>query len=113
MQIPKLFSSLVTFLLCAFFYFLFFAIFYPLGRSLREGEVPADPKVQHPALFIMGEKDYVLKFPGMEDYIKSGKVKDFVPDLEIIFVPEGSHFVHEQFPDQVNQLILSFLNRCA
>ncbi|XXG49643.1 hypothetical protein AAC387_Pa02g3767 [Persea americana] len=82
-------------------------------RSLREGEVPADPKVQHPALFIMGEKDYVLKFPGMEDYIKSGKVKDFVPDLEIIFVPEGSHFVHEQFPDQVNQLILSFLNRCA
>lgn len=59
----------------------------------------------------MGEQDYVFKFPGMEDYIRSGKVKDFVPDLEIVYLPEGTHFVHEQLPDQVNQLILTFLNK--
>ncbi|XP_077240215.1 epoxide hydrolase 2-like [Tasmannia lanceolata] len=72
-----------------------------------------DPKVQVPALLVMGEKDYALKFLGMEDYIKSGKVKDYVPDLEIVFLPEGSHFVQEQLPDQVNQLIITFLNKHA
>lgn len=70
-----------------------------------------DPTVKVPALLIMGVKDYVLKFPGIEDYIKSGKVKDFVPDLEIIYLPEGTHFVHEQSPVEVNQLILSFLGK--
>ncbi|RWW87563.1 hypothetical protein BHE74_00003610 [Ensete ventricosum] len=78
-------------------------------RSLPGVISPADPKVEVPALLIMGEKDYVLRFPGMEDYIRSGTVKQFVPDLEIVFVPEGSHFVQEQFPEQVNQLLIDFL----
>ncbi|XP_021829951.1 bifunctional epoxide hydrolase 2-like [Prunus avium] len=71
-----------------------------------------DPKISSPSLLIMGEKDYFLKFPGMEDYIRNGTaMKHFVPDLDIIFVAEGNHFVHEQLPDQVNQLILSFLDK--
>ena len=64
-----------------------------------------------PAMLIMGEKDYVLKFPGMEDYIRSGMVKKFVPNLEIVFIPEGNHFVQEQLPQEVNQFIISFLNK--
>ncbi|GJT20307.1 retrotransposon protein, putative, ty1-copia subclass [Tanacetum coccineum] len=72
---------------------------------------PNELKVEAPALFIMGEKDYVFKFPGMEEYLKSGEVKNYVPNLEIIYLPEGSHFVHEQSPDEVNQLLLKFLNR--
>ncbi|KAL5981671.1 hypothetical protein ACLOJK_015734, partial [Asimina triloba] len=82
-------------------------------RTLKEDPAASikDPRVEVPSLLIMGEKDYCLKFPGMEDYIRSGKVKDFVPELETIFLPEGSHFVHEQFPDQVNQLIIGFLNK--
>ncbi|KAM7525110.1 hypothetical protein LguiA_015012 [Lonicera macranthoides] len=71
----------------------------------------SDPKVDAPALFIMGEKDYVFKFPDMEDYLRSGRVKKYVPNLEIIYVPEGSHFVQEQFPEKVNELILNFLTR--
>ncbi|XP_077224786.1 epoxide hydrolase 3-like isoform X2 [Tasmannia lanceolata] len=71
-------------------------------RSSLEASGITDPKVQVPALLVMGGKDYVLKFPGMEDYVKSGKVKDYVPDLEIVFLPEGTHFVQEQFPEQVN-----------
>ncbi|KAH0969460.1 hypothetical protein GBA52_028688 [Prunus armeniaca] len=70
-----------------------------------------DPKISSPSLLIMGEKDY-LKFPGMEDYIRNGTaMKHFVPDLDITFIAEGNHFVHEQLPDQVNQLILSFLDK--
>ncbi|KAF8413909.1 hypothetical protein HHK36_001905 [Tetracentron sinense] len=82
-------------------------------RSLREEFNITDPKVRVPVLLIMGGKDYVIKFPGREDYITSGKVKEYVPDLEITFLPEGTHFVQEQFPDQVNQLIISFLNNHA
>lgn len=77
------------------------------------GEQPnltADPKIQVPALLLMGEKDYVLKFPGIEDYTRSEKLKSFVPNLEIIFMPEGTHFVQEQMPDEVNQLLLNFLH---
>lgn len=70
-----------------------------------------EPKVKAPSLLIMGEKDYVFKFPGMEEYIRGGAVKHFVPDLDIKYIPEGSHFVHEQLPEQVNELIITFLNK--
>ncbi|CDO99576.1 unnamed protein product [Coffea canephora] len=78
---------------------------YRANRELNTSEV----KVDAPALLIMGEKDYFLKFPGMEDYIRSEQTKFFAPNLKTVYVPEGSHFVQEQFPDQVNGLILNFL----
>ncbi|KAA0052704.1 hypothetical protein IC582_017919 [Cucumis melo] len=78
-------------------------------RSLSEDWGVEDPKVEIPALFVMGEKDYVLKFPGMEEYVRSEMVKYYVPKLEVIFLPEGSHFVQEQSPEEVNQLLLNFL----
>ncbi|KAG6533047.1 hypothetical protein ZIOFF_006908 [Zingiber officinale] len=85
------------------------AVFH-IYRSLHKLETGGeDPKVEVPAMLVMGEKDYVLKFPGMENYVKSGEVKHFVPDLEIVYVPEGCHFIQEQFPDQVNKLIVGFL----
>ncbi|CAA3004570.1 bifunctional epoxide hydrolase 2-like [Olea europaea subsp. europaea] len=78
-------------------------------RTINEEFNIANLKVEAPALLIMGTKDYVLKFPGMDDYIKNGHAKMFVPKLETTYLPEGSHFVQEQFPHQVNQLILNFL----
>ncbi|KAI4322656.1 hypothetical protein L6164_022329 [Bauhinia variegata] len=80
-------------------------------RSLTVDMGINDPKVTIPALLIMGEKDYVIKFPGMEDYIRSGTVKHFVPELEITFLPEGTHFVHEQLPEKVNPLVINFLDK--
>lgn len=78
-------------------------------RSFNEDLGINDPKVEIPALLIMGEKDYVLKFPEIEDYVRSERVKYFVPKLEIIYLPEGSHFVQEQSPEEVNHLLLAFL----
>lgn len=78
-------------------------------RSFGEKSNIKDPKVEVPALLIMGEKDYVFRIPGMEEYIRSGEVKVYVPNLEIKYIPEGSHFVQEQFPDLVNELLLSFI----
>ncbi|XP_009623036.1 uncharacterized protein [Nicotiana tomentosiformis] len=78
-------------------------------RSLNEEFNISNHIVKAPALLIMGEKDYTLKFPGIEDYIRSGHVKHLATNLEIVFLPEGSHFVQEQLSDQVNELILKFL----
>ncbi|XP_054803773.1 uncharacterized protein LOC129306966 [Prosopis cineraria] len=80
-------------------------------RSFNEEFNLSDPIAKAPALLIVGEKDYFLKFPGIEDLIKSGKAKELVPNLEITFIPEGTHFVQEQFPERVNRLILDFLGK--
>ncbi|GJR65936.1 integrase, catalytic region, zinc finger, CCHC-type containing protein [Tanacetum coccineum] len=53
-----------------------------------EKQDPNELKVEAPALFIMSEKDYVFKFPRMEEYLKSGEIKNYVPNLEIIYLPE-------------------------
>ncbi|KAL7185565.1 hypothetical protein ACSBR2_027499 [Camellia fascicularis] len=82
-----------------------------INRAWLEDYGVSDLEVKVPALLIMGEKDYVYKFRGIAEYITSGKVKEYVPDLEITFMPEGTHFVQEQFPDQVNDLIISFLKK--
>ncbi|CAN1231918.1 Bifunctional epoxide hydrolase 2 [Linum grandiflorum] len=68
----------------------------------------ADPTVKVPAMLILGDKDYVSKSPGFEDYANNG-VKHLVQDLKIVHLSEGSHFVQEQFPEQVNELVLGFL----
>lgn len=78
-------------------------------RSSMHGLVDIkDPRVHVPALFIAGEKDYFLKFPGVQDYI-SGGLKSLVPNLQMVNLPEGTHFVQEQLPDEVNHLVLDFL----
>ncbi|KAI7736253.1 hypothetical protein M8C21_022703 [Ambrosia artemisiifolia] len=71
-------------------------------RSLEEEYDIEDPVIKNPMLLIIGEKDYFLKFPGTEDFIKSGMVKQFASDLEIEYLPEGGHFVQEQFPDKAS-----------
>ncbi|MCD7459937.1 hypothetical protein HAX54_042352 [Datura stramonium] len=80
-------------------------------RSLHEQLNITDPTVHIPALFIKGEKDYFLKFPGIEDYIGSGGLKSLVPNLQIVNMPEGNHFVQEQLPGEVNELVLEFLTK--
>lgn len=78
-------------------------------RSWHKEFTITNPKIQAPTLVIMGRKDYFYKFPGVEDYIATEKYNDYVLDSEMTFLPEGSHFIQEQFPDEVNQLITSFL----
>ncbi|EXB82800.1 Epoxide hydrolase 2 [Morus notabilis] len=50
----------------------------------------------------MGEKDFFLKFPGIEDYVRSEKMKKYVPDLKVKFLSNGTHFMQEQFPEHLS-----------
>ncbi|KAJ9566067.1 LOW QUALITY PROTEIN: hypothetical protein OSB04_002033 [Centaurea solstitialis] len=84
-------------------------------RSLLERIAPPNhdpnaPIVVAPSLFITGEQDFFFNFPGMEEYLENG-IKQFLPNLEIIYIPEASHFLPEQFPAKTNQLLLDFLKR--
>ncbi|KAJ4784242.1 soluble epoxide hydrolase [Rhynchospora pubera] len=87
---------------------------YPLQipyrvRGIKGINQPLDPTIRVPVLLIQGEKDYVYKLPERCEAVKEGIMKNYVPDLDITFIPEGCHFAQEQFPDQVNQLIISFI----
>ncbi|PPR93553.1 hypothetical protein GOBAR_AA27129 [Gossypium barbadense] len=68
-----------------------------------------DGKIRVPGLVIMVEQDYIMKFTGLEDYIRTGKVKEFAPNLDVTFLAQGNHFVQEQLPEEMNHLIISFL----
>lgn len=63
-------------------------------------------KIRAPGLLNMEEQDYIMKFPGLEDYNRTGKVKEFAPNLDVTFLAQGNHFVQEQLPEEVNHLIL-------
>lgn len=70
-----------------------------------------NPRFEVPMFVIMGQTDYILKFPAMIEYMSSEKLKEIAPDHEITYIPEGSHFVQEQFPDLVNKLMIDFINK--
>ncbi len=78
-------------------------------RSMHQNKPIGDAKFQVPVFVVMGEKDYVYKFPGVESAMKDGTMERHAPDMKITYIPEGSHFVQEQFPDYVNELLLAFL----
>lgn len=78
-------------------------------RSINEKYNVPNDRINAPVLFIIGEKDIFIKFPGMEGYIRNEQAKTLATQLETVYIPEGCHFVQEQFPEQVNQLIIKFL----
>jgi len=65
-------------------------------------------KVTVPALYMAGERDLVVKFPGMDKLLAS--LKDFVPDLrKTIMLPGCGHWTQQERPHEVNAAMLEFL----
>jgi pimeloyl-ACP methyl ester carboxylesterase len=83
-------------------------LYPPIGDDPGAGRVRLDPTqfmVQVPTLVIWGERDGALlpgNLRGLEAY---------VPDLTVKRIPEGSHWVINERPDEVNALIRAFLSR--
>lgn len=76
----------------------------------RNWEITADlagKQIEQPALFIIGEKDPVAT---LEAYTIE-KMPNAVPKVEQHVIPGSGHWVQSDQPEQVNPLLLDFLQR--
>jgi len=65
-------------------------------------------KVTVPALYVAGDRDLVVRFPGMDKLIPS--LKDTIPGLrKTIMLPGCGHWTQQERPQEVNAAILDFL----
>jgi len=61
-----------------------------------------------PALYIAGDRDPVIKFPGMDRHI--AELAKFVPQLRrTIILPGCGHLTQEEQPAEVNAAMIDFL----
>jgi pimeloyl-ACP methyl ester carboxylesterase len=66
-------------------------------------------KVEPPALYVTGERDAFIRFPGMSDYIKN-TMTEYVPNLrKTVILPGCGHWTQQERPAEVNQELLEFL----
>lgn len=73
-----------------------------------------DSKILVPTKFIAGNKDFGNEGPkGTMEYVKGEMFKNVVPDLEIVVIEDGHHFIQQEKSEQVSQEILSFLNKLS
>jgi pimeloyl-ACP methyl ester carboxylesterase len=70
----------------------------------------AGAQVSVPALFIGGERDVVLDFPGVRQRVTS--MRQFVPQLRgATILPGCGHWIQQERPNEVNSELIHFLRR--
>jgi len=68
----------------------------------------AGARVIPPALYMAGDKDVVVSFPGMKELIPA--LKAFIPNLtKTIMLPGCGHWTQQERPEEVNAAMLEFL----
>ena len=68
----------------------------------------ARAQVQVPALYMAGERDLVLAFPGAKEMVEN--LKTFVPQLRrTIILPGCGHWTQQERPREVNAAMIEFL----
>jgi pimeloyl-ACP methyl ester carboxylesterase len=68
--------------------------------------------VSVPALYIAGDRDPVVKFPGMDRHIAD--LPKFVPQLRgTIMLPGCGHITQEERPAEVNAAMIEFIRRLS
>jgi pimeloyl-ACP methyl ester carboxylesterase len=68
----------------------------------------AGAKVEVPALYMVGDKDLVYKFPGVAQLVAN--LTQFVPKLKkSVILPGCGHWTQQERKDEVNRELLAFL----
>ncbi|MGH7416924.1 MAG: alpha/beta fold hydrolase [Candidatus Rokuibacteriota bacterium] len=68
----------------------------------------AGARVTAPALYVVGDRDLVVSFPGMDQLIAN--LSKFVPNLRrTIMLPGCGHWTQQERPKEVNAAMLDFL----
>ena len=69
----------------------------------------AGAKVSIPALYMAGERDVVLDFPGIRERIPN--MAKFVPELRrTIILPGCGHWIQQERAAEVNDAVIEFLH---
>ncbi|OVA06191.1 Alpha/beta hydrolase fold-1 [Macleaya cordata] len=69
-------------------------------------------KITVPAKFIVGDKDIGFESVGStKDYIEGEVFKSLVPNLEVVIINNGHHFIQQEKAQEVTDEILSFLSK--
>jgi pimeloyl-ACP methyl ester carboxylesterase len=64
--------------------------------------------VRQPALYIAGERDVVIAFPGMDALVHN--LQTYVPKLtRTVLLPGCGHWTQQEFPAEVNTELVAFL----
>lgn len=63
--------------------------------------------VRTPALFITGDRDLIMGFPGVKAYV-SKNFKLLVPNLKEAVILKGGHFIQQEQPARVNELLIAY-----
>ncbi len=76
------------------------------------GPHPAEllPLIQHPLLIIWGETDPWTPITGAKIYQDLAEIN---PSVQFISLPNTGHCPHDERPEQVNTIILNWLNQCG
>ena len=61
--------------------------------------------INAPVLLILGGKDYAIKIANVINQDNS----QLLPHMKVVHIEHGNHFVQEQFPQEVNEIIIEFL----
>ena len=68
----------------------------------------AKARVTVPALYVAGDRDLVVSFPGMDQLIPN--LAQFVPGLrETVMLPGCGHWTQQERPKEVNDAMIAFL----
>ena len=68
----------------------------------------AGARVSVPALYIAGDRDIVVRFPGMDQLIPN--LRNFAPDLrETLMLKDCHHWTQQERPAEVNAAMIGFL----
>jgi pimeloyl-ACP methyl ester carboxylesterase len=68
----------------------------------------AGAQIKVPALYIAGDRDLVVSFPGMDQLLAN--FKHIVPTLQkVVMLPGCGHWTQQERPDEVNAALLDFL----
>ncbi|RWB21874.1 alpha/beta hydrolase [Mesorhizobium sp.] len=68
----------------------------------------AGARIKVPALYIAGDRDLVIAFPGMDQLLAN--LRKFVPQIrDTLMLPGCGHWTQQERPDKVNAAMIEFL----
>ncbi|TIV73892.1 MAG: alpha/beta hydrolase [Mesorhizobium sp.] len=68
----------------------------------------AGARIKVPALYMAGNRDLVVAFPGMDQLLAN--LRNFIPQIrDTLMLPGCGHWTQQERPDEVNAAMIEFL----